>query len=276
VDADWLLIVAVLLWYTSLWLLLGSAVGSFLNVVIYRLPRGLNLAHPPSSCPACRHRIRWYDNVPVLGWLRLGGRCRDCRYPISPRYPLVEATAALILMTLAFAELFSGGANLPFRPREPSGLWSLGQASGELHLLLGLHFLLFMSLLALALIDQDGQPLPQGLFVLPVLAFLVASYFFAKLQPGRPWEGMVVGAITGVAVAWLYDGSGARTATTTAGLVLIGTYLGWRAVLVAALGSLAVVGVVMLSSPRFVFRIPISPLFSASLAAFAYLVAGLR
>src|SRR5690606_33093916 len=65
-----------------LWLaFFGGTVGSFLNVVVYRVPAGMSVVHPPSRCPNCGHDIRWYDNIPVLGWLWLGGRCRDCREP---------------------------------------------------------------------------------------------------------------------------------------------------------------------------------------------------
>ena len=71
-------------------LFLGGAVGSFLNVVVYRLPAGMNISWPGSHCPRCNHAIRAYDNIPVLAWLWLKGRCRDCRQPISFRYPLVE------------------------------------------------------------------------------------------------------------------------------------------------------------------------------------------
>lgn len=74
--------------------IVGSLFGSFLNVVIHRLPRGESIVHPPSRCPVCGHRVRPWDNIPVLSWLLLGGRCRDCRTPIPPRYPLVEALAA--------------------------------------------------------------------------------------------------------------------------------------------------------------------------------------
>jgi leader peptidase (prepilin peptidase)/N-methyltransferase len=78
--------------------LLGLAVGSFLNVCIYRLPRGASVVTPGSHCPACRRPVRWLDNVPVVSWLALRGRCRACRAPIDPAYPLVEtATAALFL-----------------------------------------------------------------------------------------------------------------------------------------------------------------------------------
>ena len=75
---------------------LRAIIGSFLNVVAYRLPRGESLAHPPSRCPECGTPIKPYDNVPVLGWLLLRGRCRHCGAPISARYPLVEAVTALL------------------------------------------------------------------------------------------------------------------------------------------------------------------------------------
>ncbi|HEU0016521.1 MAG TPA: prepilin peptidase [Longimicrobium sp.] len=79
--------------------LMGAAVGSFLNVCVYRWPADQSVVSPPSRCPSCGAGIRWYDNVPVLGWLWLRGRCRSCRAPISVQYPLVElATAAVWVM----------------------------------------------------------------------------------------------------------------------------------------------------------------------------------
>jgi len=82
--------------------LMGAIIGSFLNVVAWRLPRGESLAHPPSRCPACETPIKPYDNVPVLGWLWLRGKCRACAAPISSRYPIVEAvTAALYVAVVA-------------------------------------------------------------------------------------------------------------------------------------------------------------------------------
>jgi leader peptidase (prepilin peptidase)/N-methyltransferase len=77
----------------------GLAVGSFLNVVIYRVPQGLSLMRPGSACPGCAAPIRAFDNIPVLSWLVLRGRCRDCHTPISPRYPAIElVTAALFVL----------------------------------------------------------------------------------------------------------------------------------------------------------------------------------
>src|SRR4051794_7900652 len=77
----------------------GACVGSFLNVVVWRLPRGESLVRPGSHCPKCSHPLAWYDNLPVVGWIALRGKCRYCRAPISPRYPIVEfITGALFIL----------------------------------------------------------------------------------------------------------------------------------------------------------------------------------
>lgn len=78
--------------------LFGLAFGSFLNVCIYRLPRGMSVVHPRSACPKCKSPVRAYDNIPVLSWLILGGRCRDCKNPISVRYPTVELMTGLLFL----------------------------------------------------------------------------------------------------------------------------------------------------------------------------------
>ena len=81
--------------------LVGLAFGSFLNVVLYRLPKGESLNNPPSRCPACGTPIRWRDNIPVVSWLLLRGRCRDCGVAISPRYPAIEMATAVVFIAVA-------------------------------------------------------------------------------------------------------------------------------------------------------------------------------
>ncbi len=78
----------------------GATIGSFLNVVIARLPQGLSIVTPRSRCPVCFKQIRWYDNVPIVSFAILRGRCRDCGAPISWRYPLVEALTGLLALLL--------------------------------------------------------------------------------------------------------------------------------------------------------------------------------
>jgi leader peptidase (prepilin peptidase) / N-methyltransferase len=116
---------------------LGLVIGSFLNVVIWRVPRGESVVRPPSACPSCGHEIRPRDNVPVLGWLLLHGRCRDCGHPISGRYPLVElgCGALFVVMALRF------GAE----PELPAYLYLAAVG------------------LALAMIDLDTLRLPDAL-----------------------------------------------------------------------------------------------------------------
>src|SRR5690349_18209916 len=90
--------------------LLGLCVGSFLNVVIYRLPLGLSIASPRwSFCPMCRQTLAWYDNLPVLSWIVLRARCRNCRIPISAQYPVIEALTGLVFV-LVYRLLFAHAA----------------------------------------------------------------------------------------------------------------------------------------------------------------------
>ena len=97
------------IWFwAALAALFGLAVGSFLNVVIYRVPAGESIVSPPSKCPRCGSQIRNRHNVPVAGWLVLRGKCFDCGLPISPRYPLVEAATAILFAGVTVA-LFAAG-----------------------------------------------------------------------------------------------------------------------------------------------------------------------
>jgi len=99
----------VLITFLSTWLFVfGACIGSFVNVLVYRLPRKKSLVYPPSHCPACGCPIRWYDNVPVFGWIKLRGKCRDCQSPISIRYPCVEGFCGLLFggVFVLFVQLF--------------------------------------------------------------------------------------------------------------------------------------------------------------------------
>lgn len=149
----------MILWITFL----GGAVGSFLNVVAYRLPLGISLLYPPSRCPGCETPIELRDNLPVIGWVLLKGRCRNCRISIPLRYPLIEAAAALIFLLVSYLELLSGGATLPVRPPNhyTGFVWIIWFTKWDLISIYLYHICLLSYLLTTAILIYDGNPPPQ-------------------------------------------------------------------------------------------------------------------
>lgn len=172
--------------FAVLWIIsLGATVGSFLNVVAYRMPRNKSVVFSASRCPKCNSSIRPTDNVPIFGWLRLEGRCRTCQNPISSQYPIVEALTAAIFLLLFSVELVSGGANLPLRtPNLYAGIvWVLFELRWDLILYFLYHSLLFCLVLSWVLIDLDRQKV-TGLAIL-VSSVLIVAPIIAQpsLQP---------------------------------------------------------------------------------------------
>lgn len=203
-----------------IWLIvfaLGSAIGSFLNVVIYRIPAGLSIVHPPSRCPQCLHRLGKSENMPIIGWLRLGGKCRHCGVKISPRYPLVEASMGIIFL-LVFQYF---GISL-----ETLGYWA------------------FLSwLLALALIDLDTMTLPNALTksgLLVGLGFQLGWGFQAQGAIPQLMTG-IQGAVVGI---WLFEaialaasialGQQAMGSGDSKLAAMMGAWLGWKYLLVGS------------------------------------------
>ncbi len=171
--------------------ILGGIFGSFLNVVVYRLPRRKSLFYPPSHCPKCKYPIRWHDNVPVFGWMRLNGRCRKCKVRISSRYPLVEALCAIGFASLAFLIVVREGC-----PRRlvvkgwnsTEALFYMPVTDSNLYWGVTAYLLLLLlTLLAAGLIEVDGKKIPGKMFVPSLyypaaLAGLSASLFFPSLH----------------------------------------------------------------------------------------------
>jgi len=152
-------------WLIGLCAVLGLAVGSFLNVVIYRVPRNESVVSPRSSCPSCGAAIRGRDNIPVLSWLLLRGHCRDCGAPISAEYPLVE---------LACAALFAGTA------ARFGHQWDLPA-----------YLVLFAGLLALSIVDVEHLILPKKI-VYPLTALVTALLLLAAAETGK-WHSFLIG-----------------------------------------------------------------------------------
>jgi prepilin signal peptidase PulO-like enzyme (type II secretory pathway) len=168
----------------GLWLFaMGASVGSFLNVVIYRLPAGLNLSHPGSRCPLCLHPIRLRDNIPVLGWLLLGGSCRDCQAPISPRYPLVESLVGLMALSLGLVEVLYLAGNLPDPPIYLQRASHISFTLETLALLVVLHVACLATITAAAFMQWDRVQVPGRLFLPLIVLALLATLVYPELRP---------------------------------------------------------------------------------------------
>jgi leader peptidase (prepilin peptidase)/N-methyltransferase len=141
----------------ALALVLGLVVGSFLNVVILRLPQGQSITTPRSRCPACKKLIPWYDNIPIVSYVVLSGRCRQCKNKISPRYPMIEAITAIVALLL----YVRFGLTVE---------WVI-------------FFLFSAALIALAFIDLDHRILPDAITLNGIWIGVLASVYLAQPNP---------------------------------------------------------------------------------------------
>ena len=217
--------------------ILGLAIGSFLNVVIYRVPAGRSIVVPASACPTCGSSIRTYDNVPVLSWLVLRGKCRDCAAPISARYPLVELGTGLFFVAVAVL----------FAPTILAAPDTRSIVSGLL-VLVAFLFLAAVSV-ALALIDIDVHKLPNPI-VLPAYAVGAVLLSSASIVSGeysvllRAGIAMAALFLAYFLMAFLYPAGMGLGDVKLAGV--LGLYLGWvgwGAVIVGALGAFILGGI---------------------------------
>ncbi|RZU64114.1 leader peptidase (prepilin peptidase)/N-methyltransferase [Microterricola gilva] len=180
--------------------LFGLLIGSFLNVVVYRVPAGLSIVSPPSACPGCGAQIRPGDNVPVLSWLLLRGKCRACREPISARYPLVELGTGLAfaIVTVWLVVLVSTGG---VSTSSASGDGSTSAVVANVLMLLAYLYLAAISI-ALALIDIDTHRLPNAI-VLP--SYVVAAVLLAASGlMAQDFDALLWTAIGGIAMWMAY------------------------------------------------------------------------
>jgi leader peptidase (prepilin peptidase) / N-methyltransferase len=221
----------------SILIVLGLTVGSFLNVCIHRIPREQSLMFPPSRCPGCEHRLSWFENIPVLSYAVLGGRCRKCRSRISIRYPLVElATMALFIV---HGEVFGWSALLV--PR----------------------LLFACAMVVLFAIDLEHHLLPNVITLPGIAIGLISS---AVLPPGL--VDALIGAAIGGGVLWLigeayyrYSGHEGMGGGDVKMLAMIGAFLGWKLVLVTLVlssfaGSLIGVAVIALKRGGMKYALP--------------------
>lgn len=205
-------------------ILFGLIVGSFLNVVIHRLPRDLSVVRPRSRCPACETPIPARHNIPIVSWLLLRGRCAACRAPISPRYPAVEAVTALLFV--AAGRLDGPTLSLPF------------------------HLAFLAILVAVALIDFDFQIIPDELSVGGLVAGLAHAAITGSLVDALVGAALGSGALWGIGALYYavrkVEGMGGGDVKLAA---MLGAFLGWKGILLTIFFSSfvgAVVGVAIM------------------------------
>ncbi|HJV66715.1 MAG TPA: prepilin peptidase [Geomonas sp.] len=226
--------------------ILGAVVGSFLNVCICRIPKKESVVSPPSHCPNCNYVIRWYDNIPILSYLFLKGRCRGCGEPISPQYPVVE----LINGLLAVALLAKFGLGFSF----------------------AVLFVFCSALVVITFIDLEHQIIPDRITLPGIVAGFIVSFFL----PNFGWQNSLIGILAGggslLLIAFAYslitkkDGMGGGDIKLMA---MMGAFFGWQAVLFiifasSLLGSIIGVAVMLARKEDSTFAIPFGPFLSGA------------
>lgn len=232
----------------------GICIGSFLNVCIYRMPASLSIVFPPSACPKCNSPIRFYDNIPIVSYIALKGRCRHCNSPISFRYPLVE--------------LISGGFALCV-------FLSFGLSGESL-----VYYIFIASLIIITFIDIDHQIIPDRITLPGIPLAFAASFALPSVQAIDSITGFLAGGGILFLIAWLYnlltgkEGIGGGDIKL---LAMIGTLLGWKGVgftlfTASIIGTVSGLLVIMQTRKNLKLAIPFGPFLS--LGAILYVFFG--
>jgi leader peptidase (prepilin peptidase)/N-methyltransferase len=228
----------------------GAIVGSFLNVCIYRLPLGKSIVWPASACPHCARELSWYENIPVLSYVALRGRCRTCAASIGVRYPLVEALTAVMF----------GGA-----------WWYYGPGP-----LLASRLVFGCALMVLFAIDLEHQVLPNAITLPLIVVGFVFSFF---TEPG--WLSSLIGILVGGGVLWLIaeayyrirreEGLGMGDVKM---LAMIGAFLGWQLTLLTLMmaslsGTVIGLGLIVTKRGGLKYALPFGTFLALGAAAAA-------
>lgn len=232
----------------------GAAIGSFLNVCIFRIPAKVSIVKPSSQCPSCHQPIRFYDNIPIISFILLKARCRNCGEKISWRYPLVELITAIFALLL----FMKFGLSLNF-----------------------IVFFVFTAvLIVITFIDLDHQIIPDILSLPGIPIFFLAAVFIVKV----PWYEALIGLLIGggvlFAIAFVYEfitkreGMGGGDMKL---LAMIGGFFGWKSLIFILLfssftGALVGIAAMIIKKKDMKYAVPFGPFLSA--AAVAYIFVG--
>ena len=230
----------------------GAVVGSFLNVCIYRLPDKESIIKPLSRCPRCKKPIRFYDNIPIVSFFILKGKCRDCGGKISWRYPLVELIAGLFALLL----FLKFGPGLKFAAA----------------------FVFTAALIVITFIDLDHQIIPDIVTLPGIPIFLLAGIFIMKI----PWHEALIGVLIGggmlFAVAFIYEAITKREGMGGGDiklLAMIGGFFGWKSLifilLVSSLaGALVGIAAMIIKKQNMKYAVPFGPFLAAAAVAYFF------
>ncbi len=225
---------------------LGSIIGSFLNVCIYRIPEGLSVVAPRSRCPFCKTTIKFYQNLPILSWVALRGRCAYCGVLISPRYPLVEALTGLLFSLV---------------------LYSFGFHPATL-----VYWVFAAALVTISFIDLDHQIIPDVISLPGIVIGFVFSFFI----PWIGWLDSLLGLLLGggilYAIALAYELLAKREGMGGGDiklLAMLGAFLGWKAVfpivfIASLLGTLVGVPVMLVQRQDAKLALPFGPFLASA------------
>ena len=222
----------------------GLCIGSFLNVCIYRLPESMSIVRPPSSCPQCKAPIRFYDNIPVISYLILRGKCRHCETSISFRYPFIELLTGLCAVSVVF---------------------KFGVTVESL-----IYFVFIATLITITFIDIDHQIIPDVISLPGIVVFLLASFGVPSVTFKESVMGILIGGGVLYAVALAYvlikkrEGMGGGDIKL---LAMIGALLGWKGVLFtlfvsSLLGTVTGILVMVRTGENMRLAIPFGPFLS--------------
>lgn len=226
-------------------ILLGALVGSFLNVCIKRLPQEESIVYPGSHCPRCGHPIRFYDNIPIVSYLLLQGRCRDCGRPISIQYPVVEAVTAVGSLFL----FLRYGVSLSYL----------------------FYFAFFSAMVVVTVIDLYHQIIPDVISLPGIAVGLLGALVIPEITFWDSVIGFLLGGgslfLVATGYQWLFKREGMGGGDVKL-LAMIGAFLGWKAVILtillsSLLGSVIGIGVMLVKGKDLKYAIPFGPFLAA-------------